>query len=61
MTIVREEENGNIFHHAGGVWRGGRCPSSRDTRVGALAASVGSTDAATDPSFAPTFPGKHHA
>jgi hypothetical protein len=36
MTIVREEENGNNGHHAGGVWRGGRCPSSRDTRAGAL-------------------------
>ena len=37
MTIVREEENGNNGHHAGGVWRGGRCPSSLDTRAGALA------------------------
>ena len=37
MTIVREEENGNNGHHAGGVWRGRRCPSSLDTRAGALA------------------------
>jgi hypothetical protein len=37
MTIVREEENGGNGDHAGGVWRGGRCPSSRDTRAGALA------------------------
>ena len=44
MTIVREEENGNNGHHAGGVWRGGRCPSSLDTRAGALRASVGSTE-----------------
>ena len=36
MTIVREEENGNNDHHAGGVWRGGHCPSSLDTRAGAL-------------------------
>jgi hypothetical protein len=35
MTIVREEENGNNGHRAGGVWRGGRCPSSLDTRAGA--------------------------
>jgi hypothetical protein len=37
MTIVREEKNRNNGHHAGDVWRGGRCPSSRDSRVGALA------------------------
>ena len=37
MTIVREEENGNNGHHAGGVWRGRRCSSSLDTRAGALA------------------------
>jgi hypothetical protein len=37
MTIVIGEENGNNGHHAGGVWRGGRCPSSLDTRAGALA------------------------
>ena len=37
MTIVREEENGNNGHHAGGAWRGGRCSSSLDTRAGALA------------------------
>jgi hypothetical protein len=37
MTFVREEENGNNGHHAGGVWRGGRCPSFLDTRAGALA------------------------
>jgi hypothetical protein len=37
MTIVREEENGNNGHHAGGVWRSSRCPSSLDTRTGALA------------------------
>ena len=37
MTIVREEENGNNGHHAGGVWRGGRCPSSLATRAGTLA------------------------
>jgi hypothetical protein len=37
MTFVREEKNGNIGHHAGGVWRGGRCPSFLDTRAGALA------------------------
>jgi hypothetical protein len=37
MTIVREEENGDNGHHAGGAWRGGRCPLSRDTRAGALA------------------------
>ena len=37
MTIVREEENGNNGHHAGGVWRGHRCSSSLDTRAGALA------------------------
>ena len=37
MTIVREEENGGNGDHAGGVWGGGRCPSSRDTRAGALA------------------------
>jgi hypothetical protein len=37
MTIVREEENGGNGHHAGGVWRCGRCPSSLDTRAGALA------------------------
>jgi hypothetical protein len=37
MTIVREEENGNNGYHAGGVCRGGRCPSSLDTRAGALA------------------------
>ena len=37
MTIVREEENGNNGYLAGGVWRGGRCPSSLDTRAGALA------------------------
>ncbi len=37
MTIVREEENGNNGHHAGDVWRGGRCPSSRDRLAGALA------------------------
>ena len=40
MTIVREEENGNNGHHAGGVWRGGRCSSSLDTRAGALARLV---------------------
>ena len=46
MTIVRGEENGNNGHHAGGGWRGGRSPSSRDTRAGALARpSVGSTEA----------------
>ena len=44
MTIVREGENGNNGHHAGDVWRGGRCPSSRDTRAGALA-RVGRPDA----------------
>ena len=37
MTIVREEENGNNGRHAGGVWRGGRCPLSLDTRAGTLA------------------------
>jgi hypothetical protein len=37
MTIVREEENGNNGHHAGGVWRGRRCSSFLDTRTGALA------------------------
>jgi hypothetical protein len=37
MTIVREEENGNNGHHAGDVWRGGRCPSSRDRLAAALA------------------------
>jgi hypothetical protein len=37
MTIVREEENGNNGHHAGDVWRGGRCPSSLDSLAGALA------------------------
>ena len=37
MTIVRGKEDGDNDHHAGGVWRGGRCPSSRDTRAGALA------------------------
>jgi hypothetical protein len=37
MTFVREEENGNNGHHAGGVWRGGLCPSFLDTRAGALA------------------------
>ena len=26
-TNVIEEENGNNGRHAGGVWRGGRCPS----------------------------------
>ena len=45
MTIVREEENGNNGHHAGGVWRGSRCPSSLDTRAGALVRVVGSTEA----------------
>ncbi len=45
MTIVREEGNGNNGHHAGGVWRGGRCPSSLDSRAGALARSVRSTEA----------------
>ena len=45
MTIVREEENGNNGRHAGGVWRGSRCSSSLDTRAGALARVVGSTDA----------------
>jgi hypothetical protein len=37
MTFVREEENGKNGHRAGGVWRGGRCPSSLDTPAGALA------------------------
>jgi hypothetical protein len=37
MTIVREDENGNNGHHAGGVCRGGRCPSSLATRAGTLA------------------------
>jgi hypothetical protein len=37
MTIVREEENGNNGHHAGGLWRGRRCSLSLDTRAGALA------------------------
>ena len=37
-TIVREAEKRNIFHHAGGVWRGGCRPWSVDTRAGALAA-----------------------
>src|SRR5262245_20084170 len=37
MTIVRGEVNRNNGHPAGGVWRGGRCPSSLDTRAGALA------------------------
>ena len=37
MTIVKDEKNGNNGRHAGGVWRGGRCPSSLDTRAGALA------------------------
>jgi hypothetical protein len=36
MTIVREDKNGDNGHHAGGVWRGGRCPSSLHTRAGAL-------------------------
>ena len=41
MTSVGEDENGNDGHHAGGVWRGGCCPSSLATRAGTLALFVG--------------------
>src|SRR4051812_37040089 len=37
MTIVIDKKNGNNDPHAGGVWRGGRCPSSLDSLAGALA------------------------
>jgi hypothetical protein len=48
MTLVRGEGDGDHGHHAGGVWRSGRCPSSPETRAGALA-RFGRIDCLIDP------------